>query len=224
MSRQVVDGAREGTEAVALARRHRPDAPLLAFGVVASTGGPPALAQLLSLLPAPLPFPLLLAQHLSEGISAGLHRWLSEVSTPPVELARAGLRPRPGRAYLAPGGHHLRVDSAGTLQLERAPAEEPLSPSGDVLFHSLAQAFGGAAGGAVLTGMGRDGASGLRALHRAGGPTCVQCPDTCVIAGMPRAALRACPDHRVLTLPELATWLSGLSRPRPLPPPARRSS
>lgn len=183
---------------------------LCAFGLVASTGGLKALSQILSLLHAPPHFALLVAQHHSGGCTPGLRRILAEAGPLPVEVAEEGVELVAGRVYLAPGDQHLRVDSEWRLRLEPAGPQE-LSPSGDRLLTSLAQAFGAKAGGAVLTGMGRDGALGLQALRHAGGPTYVQAPESCTVPGMPRAALSLQAAEQVLRPEELAEVLRGMA-------------
>jgi two-component system, chemotaxis family, protein-glutamate methylesterase/glutaminase len=185
------------------------------FGVVASTGGPAALATLLSLLKPGLRFPLLIAQHISGGFTSSLARWLAESSHLPVEVARPGAWPQPGHVYLPPDRHHLQLEPTGRLWVE--PATELLCPSGDKLLTSLARAFGALTGGVVLTGMGRDGAEGLRSIHEAGGLTFVQRPDSCVVAGMPKAALQLGATRSSLSLEELATTLLSLAGPRLAP-------
>jgi two-component system chemotaxis response regulator CheB len=159
-----------------------------AFGLFSSIGGPTALASLLWLLPRSLPYPLFIAQHITPGFTVGLHRWLSSLSPLPVEIARASEQPRPGTVYLAPDGHHLRVGIQGELVIEKASGTT--FPSGDLLLASLSRAYGQHAAGAVLSGMGEEGAVGLMAIKRAGGLTFAQDPETCLVAGMPEAALR----------------------------------
>ncbi|WP_224364351.1 chemotaxis protein CheB [Hyalangium versicolor] len=193
----------------------RPCGRLHGFGLVASTGGPPALATLLSLIGPGVRFPLLIAQHLSGGFTRSLARWLAEASRLPVEVARPGVWPQPGHVYLPPDQHHLQLEPTGQLSVE--PATELLCPSGDKLLASLARAFGSMTGGAVLTGMGRDGAAGLRSIHDAGGLTFVQTPDSCVVGGMPTAALRSGAARWSLSLEELATTLRSLPGPLPAP-------
>ena len=159
-----------------------------AFGLFSSIGGPTALASLLWLLPRSLPYPLFIAQHITPGFTVGLHRWLSSLSPLPVEIARASEQPRPGTVYLAPDGHHLRVGIQGELVIEKASGTT--FPSGDLLLASLSRAYGPNAAGAVLSGMGEEGAVGLMAIKRAGGLTFAQDPETCLVAGMPESALR----------------------------------
>jgi two-component system chemotaxis response regulator CheB len=157
------------------------------FGLVASTGGPPALVGILGALPRTLRIPLLVAQHMSEGFTPGLLRWFNQSSPLPVEQARDGGACRPGHVYLPPDGHDLEVDEHRLLRVPRANGIH--RPSGNRLLLSLARAFGGRAGGVVLTGMGDDGAQGLLAIRNAGGPTFAQDEATSVVFGMPHAAL-----------------------------------
>jgi two-component system chemotaxis response regulator CheB len=179
-----------------------------AFGLAASIGGPAALATLLWLLPRNLPYPLFVAQHITPGFTVSLHRWLASLSPLPVELARAGEQPRPGTIYLAPDRHHLKVGPAGEFVLE--PSTVSASPSGDLLLASLAQAHGARAAGAVLSGMGEEGATGLLAIRQAGGLTFAQDPETCLVTQMPEAALRTGATEHIVSPESLATVLRAL--------------
>ncbi|WP_224366697.1 chemotaxis protein CheB [Hyalangium versicolor] len=179
------------------------------FGLVASTGGPPALCLLLSLLPPKLPYPIFIAQHVSDGFTAGLCQWLGAASTLQLEVAQTGTRPQAGHVYLPPDGHQLQVMLTGELLVEPIPAAK--TALGDTLLASLALAYGNRAGGAVLTGMGSDGASGLLAIRRAGGITFAQTPESCVVPGMPEAALRNGATDVVLSLEGLASAMRALS-------------
>lgn len=160
-----------------------------AFGIVASTGGPPLLAKVLRELPRELPIPVLVAQHISEGFTTGLVRWLSAESALRVKVARAGEACAPGHVYFAPDRHHLEVDDQGLIRLALHTSPLGHVPSGDRLLQSLAIAYGRRCGAMVLTGMGEDGAAGLLDVKRAGGQTFVQDEASCVVFGMPRAAL-----------------------------------
>ena len=184
------------------------------FALASSIGGPTALASLLWLLPRSLPYPLFIAQHITPGFTVGLHRWLSSLSPLPVELARASEQPRAGTVYLAPDGHHLRVGMQGELVIEKASGST--FPSGDLLLASLSRAYGAHAAGAVLSGMGEEGAVGLMAIKRAGGLTFAQDPQTCLVAGMPEAALRNKSTEHAVSPEALATILRSLEG---MPPP-----
>lgn len=160
-----------------------------AMGIAASTGGPPALATILSGLPATLPVPVLIAQHMAEGFVSGLVRWLGALSPMPVVLAQTGMPLRAGHVYLPPDGHDLGVVENGIAMVSRSAGGH--CPSADWLLSSLAEVFGARSGGLVLTGMGDDGTEGLLAIRRAGGATLAQDEATSVVYGMPRAAWEA---------------------------------
>lgn len=179
------------------------------FGLVASTGGPPALAMLLSLLPPSIPYPIFIAQHVSVGFTTGLRQWLSAASTLQLQVARTGMKPEAGHVYLPPDGHQLQVLPTGELQVELQHGRS--SAAGDALLNSLARVHGNRAAGAVLTGMGSDGAAGLLAIRRAGGLTFVQTPESCVVSQMPEAALRQGAAESGLTVEALASAMRALS-------------
>ncbi len=153
--------------------------------IVASTGGPPALAQILSGL-RELGAPLLIAQHIAEGFTAGLVRWLAGVTPLQVSVARDGEQPQPGHVYLPPDGCDLTVDTGRVLRATRSSSLH--CPSGNRLLQSVAKQYGARAAGLVLTGMGDDGAQGLLSLRQAGGQTFAQDEASSVVYGMPQAA------------------------------------
>ena len=157
-----------------------------ALGLVASTGGPPALAEILGALPGDLPVPVLIAQHVASGFARGLCRWLADVSSLRVEMVSAPAPLRAGTVYVAQDGHDLAVERKGLVS-SHLPSGS-FSPSGDRLLASLARAYGARAGGVVLTGMGEDGAHGLLEIRRAGGAALAQDEATCVVFGMPQVA------------------------------------
>lgn len=191
-----------------------------AVGLVASTGGPPVLAQILSALPAGLPVPLLVAQHIAPGFAGGLLRWFSEVSALEVVLARDGQACEPGHVYLPPDGMHLEVSGSGTLKT--TPSTGGHCPSGDRLFSSMAARYGQRCAGVLLSGMGDDGAKGLLDIFRAGGVTLGQSEASCVVFGMPQAAGKLGAVSRFVSAEEIgpAIWeLSGpVSTPLPTTP------
>lgn len=170
--------------------RVRPVASGGCVGIVASTGGPPVLAEILAALPPAFPVPVVVVQHLAAGFAAHLTSWLEEISPLSVKPATAGLKVRPGEVYVAPDGAHVTLDRRGHLALDdESPPERGHRPSGTRLLRSLAQAYAELGIGVVLTGMGQDGADGMVAIRRAGGMTIAQDEATSVVYGMPRAAL-----------------------------------
>ncbi|HEX6739356.1 MAG TPA: chemotaxis response regulator protein-glutamate methylesterase [Vicinamibacteria bacterium] len=191
--------------------------------VAASTGGPAALADLLARLPADLPAAVLVVQHMPEGFTRGLADRLNNLCGLTVREAQDGEPLQAGLVLVAPGGRHLRVgrgrDGCVAL-LDRGPTVSGHRPSADVLFESVARAFGARAGGVLLTGMGEDGAEGLAALRRAGGRTLAQDEESSVVFGMPRAAVQRGAVERVLPLERIADAVVGvLSRSQAPPPP-----
>jgi two-component system chemotaxis response regulator CheB len=158
-----------------------------ALGIVASTGGPPALAAIFEQLARDLPIPLLVAQHIGPGFSAGLRRWFSSVTPLPVLFAVDGAACRPGCIYLPPDGHDLEVDAEGLLRVRSAGTLH--CPSANRLLVSIAEAYGSRGGALVLTGMGDDGVTGVDAILRVGGVALAQDEASSVVYGMPRAAL-----------------------------------
>jgi two-component system chemotaxis response regulator CheB len=179
--------------------------------VGASLGGPRALATILGRLPASFPAPLAVVQHIAEGFTEGLARWLDQETELEVAEARDGEPLRSGRVLLAPSGRHLLVGE-GAVHLSDAPPLETFRPSVTPLFTSAAASYGRRACGVLLTGMGRDGALGLKAIQQAGGTALVQDEATSVVFGMPRAAIELGAADRVLPLDEIARALGELVR------------
>lgn len=179
-------------------------------GIVASTGGPPALAQVLGALPPDLPVPLLLAQHIAHGFLPGLVRWFQGICALRIHVGSNGELLRPGGVYLPPDGCDIELDASGRL---RTPAGSSLHvPSGNRLLHSLARVYGNRAAGFVLTGMGDDGAQGLLALRNAGGATFAQDEHSSVVFGMPEAAQVAGAAREVLSLEHIAPAILDLCK------------
>jgi two-component system chemotaxis response regulator CheB len=163
-------------------------------------------------LPADYPLPILVAQHMSEGFVESFVRWLDSQSAIRVCTAVDGERPAASVAYFAPPGHHLSVRSDRRLALEPGDAD-PLCPSVDRLFSSVADAFGAQAVCLLLTGMGTDGAEGLLVAKRRHGLTAVQDEETSVVFGMPGEALRLHAADVVLSAGEIAAWLVASAAP-----------
>jgi len=185
---------------------------LLALGIAASTGGPPALTAILSALPGTLSLSILVAQHLGDGFTGGFQRMLAGVSTLPVSVATGGAPCLPGRVYLAPEGRDLCLVRGGAgLQLHTPPASGVHRPSADALFSSLADSLGEQAAGVLLTGMGDDGAAGLLRLRRAGGRTLAQDETTAAVFGMPQAVRALGAAEEFVPLQHLAARLLELT-------------
>ncbi len=171
--------------------------------VAASTGGPAALSQLLPALPAPLGAAVLVVQHMPEGFTASLAQRLDGSCALRVREASDGDLVLTDTVYIAPGGQHLRIMATvdgPRIALDRSPSLWGVRPAADPLFASAAEAFGAAVVGVVLTGMGRDGAEGLRRVRGAGGMALVQDPAEAVIPGMPESALRLAGADGIVSL------------------------
>jgi two-component system chemotaxis response regulator CheB len=156
--------------------------------IVASTGGPGALARILGALPKDFALPVAVVQHIGAPFVAGFAHWLGTVSALPVSLADNLAPLVPGSVHVAPGDAHLTVMN-GSFHLERGPLVQGQRPSGDVLFDSVATCYGSRAVGVLLTGMGEDGARGLALMRRAGAHTIAEAQSTAIIWGMPGAAV-----------------------------------
>ena len=157
----------------------------------ASTGGPPVLAHLLGHIEAPAPIPIVIVQHMATGFGEGFAAWLGALTGHPTQVVNGPRVLEPGVVYLAPSERHLVFDTRRSVCLNREPPRFYQRPSVDVLFESAAALVGGAAVAALLTGMGRDGAAGLAALHRTGAYTMAQKPSTCAVASMPETGITA---------------------------------
>ena len=164
---------------------------LIAVG--ASTGGTEAIREFLERLPPDSP-PVVIVQHMPEMFTRLFARRLDEQCALKVIEVGSGEAIRPGHAYIAPGNWHLSIVSANRRLEARVDQEDPVNrhrPSVDVLFHSVAKVVGDRAAGVLLTGMGRDGAEGLGEMKRAGAVTFAQDRGSCVVYGMPKAAIDA---------------------------------
>lgn len=173
----------------------------------ASTGGPAALNMILSGLPANLPTPVLIVQHITAGFTQGLATWLQASCQLTIKIAQPDQRIQPGTIYIAPDDQHLSVDRGGRLRLTRDTMVNHVRPSADILFDSVAQTYGATAVGVLLTGMGEDGARGLLTIHQRGGFTIAQDEASSVVYGMPKAAAQLGACSTILPLDQIASTL-----------------
>lgn len=178
-----------------------------------STGGPAAIVKILSGLPPGFPVPILLVIHISDPFGVSFAEWLDAQTAIGVRCARDG-EPLPARGetgvIMAPPGFHL-IAQQGRLRVVSGPERNSCRPSVDVLFESLALEIGDGTTACLLTGMGRDGAAGLLALHRAGALTVAQDESSSVVFGMPKEAIRLGAAKRVLALDRIAGLLESVA-------------
>ncbi len=173
----------------------------------ASTGGPVALAEVLTKLPANFPLPVVLVQHMPENFTKAFAERLNRQCNIQVREAVDGDVLRPGLALLAPGGKQLMVDKRGGVRVLPGDDRVNYKPSLDVTFGSAANAYGKQSLAVVLTGMGSDGCDGARLIKQRGGTVWSQDEASCVIYGMPMAVARARLTDRVLPLQEIGPEL-----------------
>lgn len=179
--------------------------------IASSTGGPQALQEVLTALPANFPVPILAVQHMAKGYVAGLARALAAKCRMRVKLAEHREFLRKGTIYVAPDDYHLGVADLYTIELSDALAMDGFRPSATWLFSTVADQFRAGAIGVVLTGRGRDGIAGLVKLHRAGGLVVAQDEESSVAPEMPQAAIEAGIADFVVPLHEIAGQVMALT-------------
>jgi two-component system chemotaxis response regulator CheB len=172
-----------------------------------STGGPPALQAIIPKLPTGIATSILVVQHMPVGFTRSLADRLASRSAIPVREAQDGESVSPGVVLIAPAGRHMKVQRRGSVAkiwLDDEPRAALHRPSVDVLMASVAKAYGPRSLGVVLTGMGSDGVEGLRAIRQTGGRTFAESEESCVIYGMPKAAVEAGVVDRSVPLARMA--------------------
>ncbi len=179
--------------------------PLVAIG--ASTGGPQAIAEVLSQFPSTFSGAVLIVQHLGADFMTGLAEWIGHKSKIPVRVAVPGERPTAGVALLAGRNEHLVLRPDGTLAYTSYPSETPFRPNVDVMFDSLASHWTHPGYAVLLTGMGRDGAEGLLKLRKAAWTTYAQDKATSAVFGMPDAAAKLGGAIHVMPPPEIGRMI-----------------
>jgi two-component system, chemotaxis family, protein-glutamate methylesterase/glutaminase len=191
-----------GASLVAAPASAEPTVDLVAIG--ASTGGPQALAHLLGALPADFTPAVVVVQHMADGFIEGLASWLAGLCALPVGVATSGIRLQPGTVTIAPSARNLVVNDHLRISIEQPPPTQFNVPGVDATFESVARNVGPRAIGVLLTGMGRDGAVGLKAMRNAGAITIGQDEESSAVWGMPAAAAACGAVQRQLPLIEIA--------------------
>ncbi|MGQ0603370.1 MAG: chemotaxis-specific protein-glutamate methyltransferase CheB [Anaerolineales bacterium] len=181
---------------------------VLAIG--ASTGGPTALSAVLSSLPRNFSAPVLVVQHMSAGFLSGLISWLQLKCQLRLHIAKDGQCIYPGEVYFAPDNYHLICARREVLGLSQTPPVSHVRPSATILFDSVARVYEAETAGLLLTGMGDDGAVGLKAIHDRGGLTLAQDEASCVVYGMPKVAVELGAVDHILPLDRITPTLMSL--------------
>ncbi len=171
--------------------------------VASSTGGPHALSMILSGLPESFPCPVVIAQHIPDGFVRGLADWLKTSSRLPLAVAENGMPLAAGAAYLSPPESHMKVNGDGRISFVERSSTDIYHPSCNVLLSSVARVYGNRSIGVILTGMGNDGAAGMKAIQKAGGITIAQNEATSTIFGMNRVAIEGGSISRIVALEEI---------------------
>lgn len=198
-------GKRQSGRLPALRTASPPPAKIVA--IASSTGGPAVLEAIIRQLPTDFPAPILIVQHIAAGFLEGVASWLNQVSRIQVKVARHGESLSPGVVYLAPDDRHLGVSGMSRIMLSDDPPIGGFRPSATYLFMSVARSFGCNALAVILTGMGRDGVEGLRAIRKEGGKVIAQDEATSVVFGMPRAAIEEGVANWILSVSEISKAL-----------------
>jgi two-component system, chemotaxis family, protein-glutamate methylesterase/glutaminase len=180
-----------------------------------STGGPQALCELLTQLPLNFSVPVICVQHICLGFLEGLINWLATSCQLPIQIAQPGDIPKPGQIYFPAEQQHLELDARGRFICLDSPPFEGHRPSVTVTFRSVAKFYGKTTVGILLTGMGRDGAQGMQVIAQAGGFTIAQDEASCVVFGMPQAAINLGAVKQVLPIQAIAPILLELVEKKP---------
>lgn len=187
------------------------DIPQEIIAIGASTGGPIVIEKMLSELPVDFPSPIVIVQHIAQGFVTGFVKWLDECTSLPVKLATHGEVLQPGSVYIAPNGQHLKLKRVVGKIIEIALSSEPenmlFTPSVDVFFDSVAKVCPGHAMAGLLTGMGSDGAEGLKSMRNKNCQTFIQDERSSVIFGMPGSAQKLGAARDEVSADNLATYL-----------------
>lgn len=181
---------------------------MIAIG--ASTGGPPVIQTVLTGLPKDLPVPVMIVQHITQGFTGGFASWLADTTGFKVRVPENGERCLPATAYVAPENVHMGIDHGGCVLLSNDLPGNGLRPSVSYLFTSVARVFRERAAGILLSGMGRDGADGLKMMHEMGAVTIAQDQESSVVFGMNGEAVKLGAARYVLPPEKIAGVLAGL--------------
>lgn len=206
-----------------LSRYHRPQPALIqrnpeplfprqprAVAIGASTGGPAVLQKILSSLPADFPPPIFVVQHMAAGFIQGMAKWLDDTCALSIQVAANNEMPRAGNVYLAPDGVQFGLAADKRISLGNQAANNGYCPSISYLFSSVAEVYNDTAVGVLLTGMGDDGAAGLKQLKERGAVTIAQDAESSAVFGMPKEAIKLGAAAQVLSPEKISLLLQGM--------------
>jgi two-component system chemotaxis response regulator CheB len=197
---------RRAMETPAQPPRPLPSAKRTVLAIGASTGGPKAVMSILKELPATFPASILVVQHIAKGFTDGFAQWLDRECSLPVRLASEGVTCGQGEVLIAPDDRHM-VLNGGSIHLLDTEPINCCRPAIDTLFSSIARQCGPETVAVLLTGMGKDGAIGMKEIHSNGGLTIAQNEESCAVFGMPKAAVSLGAVDEILPLIDIATYL-----------------
>jgi len=207
-AKQSIPGTASRLSAVTATRPGTVRAELVAIG--ASTGGLPAIKTILSGLPENFPVPILIVQHITSGFLPGMVKWLDAEIALPVKIAAHRDRILKRHVYFAPNDHHVGINQKGKIVLSDTPPINGVRPSVSHLFSSVARSYGQRAIGVLLTGMGKDGALGLKEMKEKGALTIAQDKESSVVFGMPAEAIKMNAADKIFSPKEIACFLGSL--------------
>lgn len=197
-----------GPSSQILKTKNLTDIDVIAIG--ASTGGPPVLQEIFRELPSDFPVPIVVVQHITTGFLPGMLKWLSGETRLSLKIAKTGDALLPGHVYFAPEEGNMAISKDGKILITKFGSQGQLKRPASHLFMSVAKCYGTRAVGILLTGMGNDGASGLKEMKRCGAQTMVQNRETSIVFGMPESAIKLDAANYILSPAEIADLLMGM--------------
>lgn len=204
----------EPAQSASIPKLFQPKNEAALFALGASTGGPPVLSEILHALPRPFPAPIVIVQHIEPSYVGAFAEWITQ-SGHPASVIDGPTMPRPGHVYIAPGRAHASLTGSGLLKAQPGEPRNFHLPSIDVFFESLAEHAVTKTFAVLLSGMGSDGAAGLSQLTNLGATTAVQSLESCVVPGMPKAALELNKRTLQLTPVEIASTATRIFGEKP---------
>jgi two-component system chemotaxis response regulator CheB len=200
---------RQTGRTIDIAKKHGDDYKIIAIG--ASTGGPAAISSILAKIPERIQTPILIVQHISDGFDVGFADWLTSTTHRQVSIADDRMAILPGMVLIAPKGRHMGLKDETHIKFAMArDYDSNFCPSANYLFEDVGRVYGRNAIGIILTGMGNDGLEGLKILKQDGGFVIAQDEASCIVFGMPKAAIDAGITDQILPLEEIAPVISTL--------------